>query len=91
MDCLEEMMKNKLELDTVYQITLLLQISLAVFIITFAIMSCFERELFIICESLVGILMFVLAYNNQKVFKRKYMTYVYAGFGIAIIASLLFI
>lgn len=84
-------MKNKLELDTVYQITLLLQISLAIFILTFGLMSCFERELFVVCESLVGVLMFILAYNNQKVFKRKYMTYVYAGFGIAILASLLFV
>ena len=83
-------MKNKLDIDTIYQITMLLQITLAIFAITFAIASIFEKELFLICELLVGLLMFVIAYNNQKVYKRKYMTIVYLGLGIVIIASSLF-
>jgi len=83
-------MKNKLSIDTINQITMLLQVSLGIFAITFAIASIFEKELFMICELLVGILMFAIAYNNQKIYKRKYMTIIYIGLGIVIIASSLF-
>ncbi|MEG2322183.1 MAG: hypothetical protein RSB71_01660 [Bacilli bacterium] len=76
--------------DIVSQIALLLQIVLGIFVLTFAIASLFERELFIICEILIGLLMFVIAYNNQKIYKRKYMTVVYIGLGIVIITSSLF-
>ena len=55
-------MKNKLEINTVEQITLLLQISLAIFLVSFGIASLFERELFIICQILIGLLMFVIGY-----------------------------
>jgi len=83
-------MKNKLEIETINQITLLLQITLSIYVVSFAIMSIFEKELFVISEILIGLLMFVIAYNNHKLYKRKYMTAVYIGFGIIIIASTLF-
>ena len=87
-------MKNKLNtqlsIDTVSQITMLLQIALAIFLVTFGIISLYERELFIICEILIGLSMFVIAFNNQKIYKRKYMTAIYLGLGIVIIASSLF-
>ena len=41
-------MKNKLDIDTIEQITLLLQIALAIFLIAFGVASIFERDLFII-------------------------------------------
>ena len=66
-------MKNTLEIETINQITLLLQITLYIYVITFAIAAMFEKELFIISEILVGLLMFVIAYNNHKMYKRKYM------------------
>lgn len=88
------MKKNKksniLDINVVEQITMLLQIALSIYALTFAIASMFETSFFVICELLVGILMFVIAYNNQKVYKRKYMTAIYLGLGIVIIASVLF-
>jgi len=72
-------MKNKLEIETINQITLLLQITLSIYVVSFAIMSIFEKELFVISEILIGLLMFVIAYNNHKLYKRKYMTAVYIG------------
>lgn len=83
-------MKNKISNDSIYQITMLLQVSLGIFALTFAIAAKFEKELFIISQILVGILMFIIAYNNQKIYKRKYMTYIYLGLGIVIIATSLF-
>lgn len=90
MDCLEEKMKNKLEINTIEQITMLLQISLAIFLVSFGVASLFAAELFIICQVLIGLLMFIIAYNNQKIYKRKYMTPIYLGLGIIIIASAFF-
>lgn len=87
-------MKNKnfkLDISTTEQITMLLQIALAIYAFSFAIASFFEKEFFVISEILVGILMFVIAYNNQKLYKRKYMTPIYIGLGIIIIATVLFV
>ena len=83
-------MKNKLDIDTVEQITMLLQISLAIFLVAFGVASLFERDLFIISQILIGILMFVIGFNNHKIYKRKYMTPIYLGLGIVIICSALF-
>lgn len=90
MDYLEVMMKTRkvIDLKETYQITLLFQIALIVFIISFGILSIFNKDLFIICEVLISVMMFVLAFNNQKVYKRKYMTYVYMLFGILLLVSL---
>lgn len=80
----------KIDNDAIHQITLLLQITLCLFVLNFAIATTFCKELFIICEILTGLLMFVIAYNNQKIYKRKYMTAIYTGLGIVVIvASLL--
>lgn len=83
-------MKNKLDIDVIEQITILLQIALSIFLISFGIASFYERELFIICQILIGLLMFAIGYNNHKIYKRKYMTPVYFGLGIVIILTSLF-
>ena len=83
-------MKNKLDIDTIEHITMLLQVALAIFLVAFGIASFFERELFIISQILIGLLMFVIGYNNHRIYKRKYMTPVYIGLGIVIICSALF-
>ena len=88
-------MKNKLvkkiDLDLIHQITMLLQITLAIFLISFGVASFYCKELYLICQIIIGLLMFVIAYNNHKIYKRKYMTAVYLGLGIVIIASSLFV
>ena len=83
-------MKNRLEMDVIEQITMLLQVVLVIFVVTFGIASVFEGAFFKICEILIGLLMFVIGYNNQKIYKRKYMTAVYIGLGVVIIATTFF-
>lgn len=82
--------KNKIEMDVIHQITMLLQIALAIFLVSFGVASLFCKELYLICQIIIGLLMFVIAYNNQTIYKRKYMTAIYLGLGIVIIASSLF-
>ena len=88
-------MKNKLfskiDLDLIHQITMLLQIALGIFLLTFGVASFYCKELYLICQIIIGLLMFVIAYNNYKVYKRKYMTAIYLGLGIVIIVSALFV
>lgn len=81
---------NKIDLDLMHQIAMLLQITLAIFLVSFAVASLYCKELYIICQIIIGLLMFVIAYNNHKIYKRKYMTAIYLGLGIVIIASSLF-
>lgn len=83
-------LQKKIDVDVIHQITMLLQITLAIFVVTFGVASLFCREFYLICQILVGLLMFVIAYNNHKIYKRKYMTAIYLGLGIVIIASSLF-
>ncbi len=84
-------MKNrKIEMDVIHQITMLLQIALSIFLLSFGVASLFSKELYMVCQIIIGVLMFVIAYNNQTVYKRKYMTYIYLGLGIVIIATSLF-
>ena len=64
-------MKNKkIELDVVHQITMLLQITLAIFIVSFGIASFFCKELYLVCQVFIGIIMFVIAFNNHRIYKR---------------------
>ena len=86
--------KNKpltfVEADVIHQITMLLQIALAIFLLSFGVVSFFCKELYMICQIIIGLLMFVIAFNNSAVYKRKYMTAIYLGLGIVIIAAALF-
>lgn len=84
-------MKEKIDVDVIDSITMLMQVILGIYIITFGVASLYVNELFLICEILVSLTLFVIAYNNHKVYKRKYMTFVYLGLGIVIIAASVFI
>ena len=61
-------MKNKLfskiDLELIHQITMLLQIALGIFLLTFGVASFYCKELYLICQIIIGLLMFVIAYNN---------------------------
>lgn len=83
-------MKDKIEYEVVSSITMLLQVVLGVYVLTFAMASYFEYELFKISEILIGLLMLVIGYNNHNIYKRKYMTLVYFGLGLVIILVALF-
>ena len=42
----------------------------------------------LILYSVLAPLMLIMAYNNEKFFKRKYMTYIYLVFGVILIGSI---
>ena len=75
------------------EIGLLIQSILAVFLLAFTIMSIFESSFLILTEILVAFMMFVMAYNNHKTFKRKGITYAYIIVGalMLLLSIMLFI
>jgi len=78
------------KIEVINSLTLLAQITLLIFVLAFGIAGMFYWELFTICRILAGLLMFILAFNNHTVFKRKHMTVIYIVIGIFILASVLF-
>lgn len=85
MQAKNEVKKKKIGTD----LHIFLQMVLSVCVLIMAIFSIFEKEFWIVCESILGILMFLLAYNNQKVYKRNFMTYGYLIVGILIMISII--
>ena len=44
--------------------------------------------IYMIAEAVLGLLMFIMAYNNKIFYKRKYMTYIYLVIGVILIGSI---
>lgn len=74
-------MKNKKSND----VGLLIQVILLFFVLVFAIIAFFHSVFLVIAEILLALLLFVTAYNNHKVFKRKGITYVYLITGVIVL------
>lgn len=72
-------------------IGLVIQTVLSVAVLAFSILYFYEKQTLIILQSLMAILMFVLAYNNHTTFKRnKAYTITYIVVGILIIGAIIF-
>ena len=57
--------------------------------IIFAILSIFASEFINAFYIILTLIMFTMAYNNKRVFKKKYMNIVYISIGIYILVSTL--
>ena len=69
------------EADSFYHVSLLTQAVCVVGVLAISILAIFENSFTVPVEVLVGITLFIMAYNNLKLFKRKGMTIVYIIFG----------
>ncbi len=73
------MEKNEKKLN---QVGLLSQIVLISLLLYFVIFYLFLPEIFDVICYIVSLLLIVMAYNNQKIYKRKFLTIVYLIVGI---------
>lgn len=71
-------------------VSLLVQIILLEMIIVFGVVMIFEPSLNKVLYTLIGLIMFSMAYNNFKFYKKNYMTAIYIIFGIFIIINTFF-
>ena len=62
-----------------------IQLVLAIILLIMLIVTCFYNKLLNYSEILAEITLLVMAYNNQKEYKRKAMTAIYAVVGLLII------
>ena len=70
------------EADSVYHVSLLAQATCVIGILAISVLAIFENSFTVPIEVLVGITLFIMAFNNYKLFKRKGMTFVYIVFGL---------
>lgn len=72
------------------KVGLLIQVILVVFILALLFLSVYEQIFLIPLKIALSLEMFVLAYNNYTVYKRKYVLYLYLLAGISfLIAAIL--
>ncbi len=70
------------EADSVYHVSLLAQAVCVIGVLAISVLAIFEHSFTVPIEVLVGITLFIMAFNNYKLFKRKGMTLVYIVFGL---------
>ena len=69
------------------EVSLLTQVVLTELLIIFGIISIFTSIFMPVFYIIIALLMFNMAYNNIKFFKKKYMTFVYIIIGIYILVT----
>lgn len=69
------------EANAVYHVSLLAQAVCVIGILALSIMALYEHSFTISIETLVGVTLLIMAYNNNKIFKRQGLTLVYLVFG----------
>lgn len=72
-------------------ISLYVQIFLIICLLVALIASIFVKNtelMILILYGILALLMLIMAYNNQKFYKRKYMTYIYLIFSVILIGSI---
>ncbi len=71
--------------NQVGSVGILCQIVLVELFCIFAIIHFFVVEFVIVLYGIVAMILFVMAYNNSKYFKRKGFTWIYLFFGVIIL------
>ncbi len=65
-----------------------LKIEFILFIILIiSLISSFFTKIYTYTEIIMGIVLLIMSYNNQKHFKKKYLTYIYLFFGLLVIGT----
>ncbi len=67
------------------KIGLYLQGIITLLAVVFAVITIFNREMVTVIQILLGLDLFVMAYNNLVLFKRKLFTILYAIAGVVVL------
>lgn len=74
--------KKKLVIN---EISIFIQLCLGLFAIMWAVISLFENEFLLIAEICLSFSLFFMAYNNYKIYRKKYATIIYLLLGIGLL------
>ena len=75
--------------DSCDEVGLLMQVVLIELLLIFAVINMLTNVFMPAFYAILAMLMFTMAYNNKKIYKRKYMTSVYVIVGIFVTISTL--
>lgn len=78
---------GKADIKIFSNIGIFTQIILIVLLIYFLIIYLFIPQLYIVIEYILSFLLFVMSYNNLKIYKRKGMTITYFIVGIILLVT----
>ena len=78
---------KKYRLEKFSHTMLIIQLIGTVIFLIILVIALFKKELFPFVEIMGGILLLLMAYNNQITYKRKNLTIVYALFGVMVIVT----
>ncbi len=70
------------EADSFYHVSLLAQAVCVIGVLAISVLAIFEHSFTVPIEVLIGVTLLIMAYNNDKLFKRKGLTSIYIIFGI---------
>ncbi len=70
-------------------IGLLLQLIISVSVVIIGIISIFVSEFILGLQILLFLTMLIMSYNNEKIFKRKYLTIIYLIFSVVLLISVI--
>ena len=71
------------------EVGLLLQVILIELLLIFAIVNMISKAFEPAFYSILTMIMFVMAYNNKKIYKKKHMTLIYTVVGLFVLISTL--
>lgn len=71
--------------NRIQKFALIFQIVLVIVTLVIGIISIFMKDFILFLEISLGFLLFLLAYNNEVIYKRKGFTYIYSAAGIILI------
>lgn len=80
---IKKMPVQKVQVDR--KASLILQLIMTFITTVFIIVAFFQREYFVFLEFLLGLDLFVLAFNNFKYYKRRFMSFIYLVAGVAMV------
>lgn len=66
---------------------LIAQLVLVLILIIILVLSMFYNFLLPVAEVIAGLALIVMGYNNNRIYKRKALTWIYVIFGIILIIS----
>ncbi len=70
------------------EISIFIQLCFGILAVIWAVISLFEKQLLSIAEICLSFSLFFMAYNNHKIYRRKYATglYILLGIGLLVVA-----
>ena len=71
----------------IYNIGVFIQIVLLIVFVDLLIMSIFLPKIYVVSQFVLSFLLFVMAYNNYNIYKRKGMTIIYIIIGLLLLVT----